>query len=43
MGLTFLMLLLCLDYVPPMGFFYGLDYAFAYTCFYDTSMGHFTW
>jgi hypothetical protein len=22
---------------------YGLDYAFAYACFYDTSMGHYTW
>jgi hypothetical protein len=26
-----------------MWFFYGLDYAFAYACFYDTSMGHYTW
>jgi hypothetical protein len=24
-------------------FFYGLDNAFAYACFYDTSMGHYTW
>jgi hypothetical protein len=23
--------------------FYGLNYAFAYACFYDTSMGHYTW
>jgi hypothetical protein len=23
--------------------FYGLDYAFVYACFYDTSMGHYTW
>jgi hypothetical protein len=26
-----------------MWFSYGLDYAFAYACFYDTSMGHCTW
>jgi hypothetical protein len=26
-----------------MWFFYGLDYAFGYACFYDTSMGHYTW
>jgi hypothetical protein len=23
--------------------FYGLNYAFTYPCFYDTSMGHYTW
>jgi hypothetical protein len=23
--------------------FYGLNYAFAHACFYDTSMGHYTW
>jgi hypothetical protein len=23
--------------------FYGLNYAFAYACFHDTSMGHYTW
>jgi hypothetical protein len=22
---------------------YGLNYAFAYACYYDTSMGHYTW
>jgi hypothetical protein len=26
-----------------MWFFYGLNYAFAYACFYGTSMGHNTW
>jgi hypothetical protein len=23
--------------------FYGLNYAFAYACFHDASMGHYTW
>jgi hypothetical protein len=35
-----------LDYVAYMllsGCFYGLNYAFAYACFYDASMGHCTW
>jgi hypothetical protein len=26
-----------------MWFFYGLNYAFAYACFFGTSMGHNTW
>jgi hypothetical protein len=46
MGLKFLMLLLCLDYVAPMGVsmvctmwcFYGLHYATARACLYDTFM-----
>jgi hypothetical protein len=45
MWLLFLMLLLCLGYVAPMGVslactmwcFYGLNYAIAYACLYDTS------
>jgi hypothetical protein len=44
--LTFLMLLICLGYVAPMGVslactmccFYGLNYATACACDYDTSM-----
>jgi hypothetical protein len=43
---TFLMLLLCLGYVAPMGVslactmscFYGLNYATACVCLYDTSL-----
>jgi hypothetical protein len=46
MWLTFLMLLLCLGYVAPMGVslactmlcFYGLNYATVCACLYDTSM-----
>jgi hypothetical protein len=46
MGITFLMLLLCLDYVAPKGVsmsctmwcFYGLNYATDRACLFDTSM-----
>jgi hypothetical protein len=29
--------------VWTMWSFYGLNYAFAYACFHDTSRGHYTW
>jgi hypothetical protein len=39
--------LLCCSMVASMAWtmwcFYGLNYAFAYVCFYYTSMGHYTW
>jgi hypothetical protein len=43
-GLCYLYAALCFASMAwAMWFFYGLDYAFAYACFYDTSMGHYTW
>jgi hypothetical protein len=53
-GLCSLRCSYCLDYVTSMllyACFYGLsyvvllwsDYAFAYACFHDTSMGHYMW
>jgi hypothetical protein len=39
--------LLCCSMLASMAWtlwsFYGLENAFAYACFYNTSMGHYTW
>jgi hypothetical protein len=41
------MLPLCCSKIASMAWtmwcFYGLNYAFAYACSYDTSMGHYMW
>jgi hypothetical protein len=43
-GLCYLYAALWLLLLPGLGWcFCGLDYAFAYACFHDTSMGHYTW